>query len=349
MNFGKVLASLFGVFGSWALVAGAYSLGKYLSKGAAASSWLDKLKVYLLTTVLVAVVSLLMWEGYGTYSEGGHYEGPRGDNESGDIVVDFVPTNEERNEYGARVLIILLIPLLYGVHKGHKAAGVPHRTSAAVFKWFKKNKKALLSNDYSPELSYGRADEIVQSYADVLAKGGRGFIANASRLPYQKETIRAAIDRHIEDLISRPARDRRFTELMAENRIDDAVRVASGSGTDHELEDTSEEPKPELERIIGTLGASKWHLFDFCDIDPEDEEAVAVLNSCPEHSAPESADETERSEFLFWLTKILSKYRGRATAESKRLEADTTVEVKRTKTWEVEIAEVKRRMAEMNK
>lgn len=75
------------------------------------------------------------------------------------------------------------------------------RSSAEVYKWFQKNKKALLANDHSTELSCWRTDEIVQSYANVLAKGGRRRISDASLLPCDKETIRAAIDRLIEYLV----------------------------------------------------------------------------------------------------------------------------------------------------
>lgn len=77
------------------------------------------------------------------------------------------------------------------------------RNSSEVFEWFRQNRKTLLANEYTAELSCGRANEIVQSYADVLARGGYGKIADASLLPYDKETLSAAIDRFIGCLIER--------------------------------------------------------------------------------------------------------------------------------------------------
>lgn len=156
-----------------------------------------------------------------------------------------------------------------------------------------------MANDYLPELSCGRADEIVQSYADVLATGGRGRIGDASLLPYDKETIRAAIDRLIECLVEQ--RD----------------------GQDLP-------PTPELEKMIETLGAVKWELFDFQEIDPEDKEAVTILNSCKELSRPEFFQDSDWYEFLRWQNLIVSKYSQRASIEIERLAAgDKTITVKR--------------------
>jgi hypothetical protein len=212
-----------------------------------------------------------------------------------------------------------------------------------IFRWFEENKKSLMANDYSQELSYWRADEIVQSYADVLAKGGRGRIADASLLPYDKETIRAAIDRFIESLI--------------EQHGGQNVR-----------------PTAELEKIIGTLGAIKWGLFDFQDIDPEDKEAVTILNSFKDFSRPESVQESDWNEFLMWQSLLSSKYSRRVRIEIERLAAGdktVTVQAKESRetnqssdplnpshtggsemmdatspTWEEVIAEVNRRVEE---
>lgn len=173
-----------------------------------------------------------------------------------------------------------------------------------IFKWFQKNKKTLLANDYSPELSCWRANEVVQSYADVLAKGKRGRIADAALLPYDKETIRAAIDRFIQCLIEQ------------------------NGGHDSQ-------PTPELEKIIGTLGAVKWGLFDFQDIDPEDREAVTVLNSCPNLSRPASVEESDWYEFLRWQNQLSLKYSRRVRTEIERLAAgDKTVTVKQNESPE---------------
>ncbi len=135
--------------------------------------------------------------------------------------------------------------------------------SAEVYEWFRKNKKALLANDYTSELSCARANEIVQGYADVMASGAHGRIPDASLLPYAKETILAAIDRSIECLIEK-----------------------NGG---HDVPPTSE-----LEDKINTLGAVKCYLSEFQDIDTEDQQAVAMLNSCRELVQPRSIEDIRR-------------------------------------------------------
>lgn len=135
MNFGKVLLSIFlGFFIPWAVITGAYSLGKYLSKEAAPSSWVDKLKTYLFMLGFAAVISLFIWAGYGTHTEGDYYEGPRGDNETGDVAVDFEPTATERNEYGMKVFLVLLLPLLYGAYKAQSVARAGQRKNTEASK-----------------------------------------------------------------------------------------------------------------------------------------------------------------------------------------------------------------------
>jgi hypothetical protein len=136
---------------------------------------------------------------------------------------------------------------------------------------------ALLANDYMAELSCQRANEIVQSYADVLAEGGYGRIPNASLLPYEKETIYAAIDR--------------FVECLTEQNGGREVLST-----------------PELENKINTLRSAQVYLSEFQDIDPDDQHAIAVLNSCPDLVKPVPVDESDWFEFLAWQNKISLKY-----------------------------------------
>ena len=170
------------------------------------------------------------------------------------------------------------------------------RTSLDLLKWFRKNKEALLATNYSSEFSPGRADDIIQSYAAVLARGG-WIIRDASSLTYQKETIRGAIDRFIEYLIEQ-----------------------------HGGRDVP--PSSELAERVNTLGAVKMHLIYFQDIDPEDKEAIDMLNSLDQPSLPDSVEEHERTDFLRWQSDLQFKYHERAGRELKRLAADTTMTIK---------------------
>jgi DUF1365 family protein len=105
-------------------------------------------------------------------------------------------------------------------------------------------------------------------------------------LPYDKETIRSAIDRCIEYLIEQHG----------------GVDVPA---------------TPELEERINTLGEAKWTLFNFGD--PQDREAVDMLNSCSAMLRPASVDETDWFEFIRWDIKISRKYGRRVKTEIERL------------------------------
>lgn len=73
---------------------------------------------------------------------------------------------------------------------------------------------------------------------------------------------------------------------------------------------------PELEEKINTLGSAKSYLSEFQDIDPEDRQAVAVLNSCQELLRPEFLDDSEWLDFLDWQNRLSLKYISRRCARS---------------------------------
>ena len=67
-------------------------------------------------------------------------------------------------------------------------------------------------------------------------------------------------------------------------------------------------PTLELQNKINKLGSAKAYLSEFQDIDPEDQQAITVLNSCQELVPPALVDESDWFEFLAWQNKISVKY-----------------------------------------
>jgi len=64
---------------------------------------------------VIALISLGLWASYGTHTEEADplYGG-------GETIVDFEPTDKERNEYGLTWFFTLTIPALYGLYKKQK-------------------------------------------------------------------------------------------------------------------------------------------------------------------------------------------------------------------------------------
>jgi hypothetical protein len=57
-------------------------------------------------------LSFLSWANFGTHKEGGDLY-----RDSGETIVDFEPTQSERNNHGFFVFTILAAPILLGVYK----------------------------------------------------------------------------------------------------------------------------------------------------------------------------------------------------------------------------------------
>lgn len=78
---------------------------------------LATIKPYLICIIVVTFISFGAWSRYGTHIEDADpkYGG-------GDVVVDFEPTDKERNEHGLTVFFTMLVPALMGVYAGRKEA-----------------------------------------------------------------------------------------------------------------------------------------------------------------------------------------------------------------------------------
>lgn len=107
MDYGEIFFDVWRTLGSGILVIIFYGFGKHM-----ANTYSPKWKNYLLVTAAIGFLSLAMWSGYGTHVEDA--DPLRG---GGDIVVDFEPTNDEKNEYGLGMFFKLVIPALIGVYK----------------------------------------------------------------------------------------------------------------------------------------------------------------------------------------------------------------------------------------
>ncbi len=286
-----VATSVVKVFASWLIVLVVYFASRYFAaEHARQHKWNTWLSPFAACCVLVFGLYI------AAFFAGAFYRDPPISEENPEPYQGRPVSQIQANDFAARFFLILLFPSLFGIWQGYRSQPKA-RTSKGVFEWFQKHKSPLLERDYAPEISSVAAYDIVDAYAGVQATP-RGHIHKDVRLlPYPKETIRAAIDRRIE-------------ELIEENGGRDAP------------------PTPELERIINALGEIKYGLAHFQYIDPEDKEAIEVLNSCLEKvMPPESADENERMEFLRWWGNITSKYNRRALRETERLGADTTIAI----------------------
>lgn len=126
MNFDSILNGVVGTLGSWLQVFIAYHISYTFVEQMRSEPrhwriafWNSKLGMFVAYPFFlfwVAVVSLCLWAGYGTHKED---EDPlRGG--GGEVVVDFVPTDKERNEYGVTTFFVLGIPAAVAVYRHYK-------------------------------------------------------------------------------------------------------------------------------------------------------------------------------------------------------------------------------------
>jgi len=114
MDYLKISGDVFEFIGRGLIVIGAYYFGRYMwSKYK--SIWKNILTIIL----IVGFISCVRWNSYGTHTE----DTGDGDPLYGggtETVVDFVPTDTARNEYGMTTFLVLSIPALYGIYKKKK-------------------------------------------------------------------------------------------------------------------------------------------------------------------------------------------------------------------------------------
>lgn len=291
-----VATSVVKVFASWLIVLAVYFISRFLvSEEAKLLNWNNWVKPF--ATCCVLVLGLYV----GASLAGSVYRDPPASDEYFEPSQGTHISQTQANDFAAKLFFILLIPSLVGIFNGYRSQP-KRRTPKDVLEWFQEHKSSLLERDYASEIPSVAAYDIVDAYAGVQATPRGHTHKDVSLLPYPKETIRAAIDRRIEDLID-------------EN---------GGRGAP---------PTPSLEKTINLLGELKYGLTAYQYIDPQDKEAIEVLNSCLEKIVtPESADENERREFLSWWGNIMSKYLNRALREAERLSADNTITVNKKQT-----------------
>lgn len=87
-----------------------------LAKRLAAATTVSRIKSYVTALGVSAFIAAILWAYYGTHIE--NTDDPLYG--KGDIVQDFVPTDQERNKHGVFVFIVIGITSLVGTHKGLK-------------------------------------------------------------------------------------------------------------------------------------------------------------------------------------------------------------------------------------
>jgi hypothetical protein len=126
MNFGHVIIEVSKTLGSWLIVAGAFHLTRFLlddarnnSKNRDLRRWNSKKGrslAYFYSIVITALLAYGLRATYGTHVED---DDPlRGG--GGEVVVDFEPTEQERNEHGLKYLLVLGIPSILAIHLNYK-------------------------------------------------------------------------------------------------------------------------------------------------------------------------------------------------------------------------------------
>jgi hypothetical protein len=107
MDCSSVFYGVLGYLGKAAIVIGAFYVGRHMGTKYK-PNWVN----YFAVLGGIAFFSLIAWSFYGTHTEDADplYGG-------GEIVIDFNPTDKERNEYGLTLFFSLSIPALYGVYK----------------------------------------------------------------------------------------------------------------------------------------------------------------------------------------------------------------------------------------
>ena len=117
-DLNRVGSALFTYFGSWFLICIIFLMFKEAAESFKQDSPLTntvfgKIKIYLVVVAFAGVLSFIIRDSLGTHLEGND---PRtGD---GEVVVDYVPTEKQKNELGLKVFLGILIPSLGGVYAG---------------------------------------------------------------------------------------------------------------------------------------------------------------------------------------------------------------------------------------
>lgn len=112
MDFSNVLYGVIGFLGKAFIVyvawRGGYELSLHNSSGLVKPKWFN----YVAVLGVVALFSFACWSGYGIHIEDADPVFWSG----GETVVDFEPSDKERNEHGLTTFFVLSIPALYGVY-----------------------------------------------------------------------------------------------------------------------------------------------------------------------------------------------------------------------------------------
>jgi hypothetical protein len=118
MDCSDVFYGVIGFLGKALIVIVAYLAGHWVGLR-------DKAKWYNYVAVLgvVALISLGLWATYGTHTEDADplFGG-------GETVVDFEPSDKQRNEHGLTMFFVLSIPALYGVYRRQKEEPLNNQT-----------------------------------------------------------------------------------------------------------------------------------------------------------------------------------------------------------------------------
>jgi len=112
MDYSNVLYGVLEYLGKAVIVIGAFWVGRYVG-----TKYKPKWVNYFTVLGAIAFISLISWSTYGTHKEDA--DPIRG---GGETVVDFEPTDKERNEHGLTIFFVLSIPALYGVRKKQQEA-----------------------------------------------------------------------------------------------------------------------------------------------------------------------------------------------------------------------------------
>src|SRR3990172_4560612 len=108
MDYGSVFYGVLEWLGKGILVTAAYLFGKHFS-----SLYKQQWRNYLTVLGLIGGLAVVVWANYGT-----HLEDADPLSGGGTTVVDFEPTDKERNEHALKIFMALAIPALVGVYKG---------------------------------------------------------------------------------------------------------------------------------------------------------------------------------------------------------------------------------------
>lgn len=108
MSFEPFEKAFYLLFKAW-LIYACYSVARKVAMEGSVPKW----KAFGWSIFLSGGLAFLAWGAYGTHTENEDFLMG-----GGDTVVDFVPSNKERNEHGLFLFTVLLIPMLLGVSDG---------------------------------------------------------------------------------------------------------------------------------------------------------------------------------------------------------------------------------------